>query len=456
VNLSQLYRSRLGRNIVSNYLGMFWLAALSLIAVPIYVHLLGRTGWAIVAASMAIQMFLSFLDAGFGQVMPRWLAQASDSLFEQAKLYRIFSGAFIALGLTGFLLGQAFAGTLARTWFNTGQIPPGELELGIRIVLFQFLFQFGNSANIGYWNGIQLQTLANVRQCLFMTLKHAAATLSIVFIARSPMCYLISFAALGATEFLVNRLTVVRRLGNELVRARQIDRDEIKRVVIQAGSFSVAVLVGTLVSQLDRIVLSNTQDLVSFGTYAIVASLGLSFMQFAAPVGRAFLPRLALDFSRNTGDLHRTTFRLFLTLLLVCVLPCLAVGTFAPLVLKLWIHNATIVADGTFPLRLLLVAVVLNAIYNLFYGHMIISGNGAVPVAINIACLVASLLAVAFVGTHIGIALGGVIWIASTSTQLVLGATWYFLFYSRGPSLGVDGLRLVRQAISAIFRGTTR
>lgn len=426
--LKRVLRSALWRNIISNYLAVIWLGGMSFVTLPIYVHTLGRAGWAVIAASMAIQIFVGVLDAGFSQVMPRWFAQVSNDLHEQAKLYRVFSRLYILLGLVGFLLGQIFAGILARNWFHTGHIPSSELELGFRIVLFQLLFQFANSANIGYWYGIQLQPLANWRQCLFMTLKQAGALLSIFFIVRSPLCYLASFALVGALECLANRRTVTHRLGVELARVRYADREEIRGIVFQAGGLNIAVLIGTLVSQLDRIVLTRTQDISAFGTYTIVASIAFAFFQLQAPLTRAFLPRLAMDAKLHMRETSRTTARLFVAMMSFCVLPCLLVAAVAPFVLKVWLHNDAIVAGGTLPLRLLLVAVALNSIYNVFYQNIIVSGKSSIAVAINVACLIMQLLVISLVGTHIGITLGGLIWIVNSSTQFCLGALWYFLF----------------------------
>lgn len=421
----RMYRSQLGRNIVSNYVGVTWLAFLSFATIPIYLHILGRTGWGLIAASLAIQMFLNFLDAGLSQVMPRWLAHGSDDLHEQAKLYRVFATIYFLVGVAGFLIGQLFASTLANAWFKTDD--PAALELGLRIVLVQLLFQFANSANVGFWNGVQLQTLANVRQCLFTTLKHACSLVSMFFIARSPFSYLVSFAVVGVLEFFANRYTVVRRLSVAMKDAQPIGRQEFHAIVLQTGGFSVAVIIGTLVSQLDRIVLTGTQNTTAFGTYVIVANFALAFLQFQAPLTRAFFPRVVIDFKQQASDGSRTMKRLFFGIIVFSVAPCLLAAALSPYILHVWIHNDAIVAQGALPMRLLLVAVALNSIYNVIYMKILTVGASALLIGINIVCFVVELLGIYLIGTDIGIVLGGIIWLINSSTQLGLATLWLFL-----------------------------
>ncbi|MCP2936248.1 hypothetical protein NK983_26535, partial [Salmonella enterica subsp. enterica serovar Typhimurium] len=60
------------RNAASSFLALAWLSLLSMLAIPIYIRLLGVSEWGLVAACASLQILSNFIDAGFSQIVPRW------------------------------------------------------------------------------------------------------------------------------------------------------------------------------------------------------------------------------------------------------------------------------------------------------------------------------------------------------------------------------------------------
>lgn len=420
--LSRLWDSRLARNALSNYLAVAWTALLSLAVIPIYVRTLGAGEWGVVAACMTLQGFLTLLDAGFGQILPRSLARVSGDPSEEARVFRAYDRIYATLAVAGFAGGQLLAGVAARRWFQASGVDAAHLELSLRVVLVQFLFQFANGVHVGFWSGMQLQEEGNLRTTGFVTLRHAAALASVLLLSPSALGYLVPFAVVCALEWGANRAAIRRRHLRDLG-AVEVRRGEIAAIVREAGTFTAAILVGLLVSQADRIVLSRSQSLTHFGYYVIVANLAMAFMNLHGPLTRAYFPRIAAEDAR--GERGGQALRhLLLGVLVACVLPCLAAAAAAPALLSAWLHDPAIVAAGTLPLRLLLLAVALNALYGVAYTRMLSRGAGRTAIVVNVAALGAVALTTALDGGRLGIALGGAIWLASAGTQLALGLAW--------------------------------
>jgi O-antigen/teichoic acid export membrane protein len=86
---------------------------------------------------------------------------------------------------------------------------------------------------------------------------------------------------------------------------------------------------------------------------------------------------------------------------------------------------------GTHPLQLLLLAVAVNSLYGCVYQVIIASGKSHIVLKFNLVALSVALLVVAIAGTSKGLMLGGIIWLSTTITQLVLGMGWLALTYQK-------------------------
>jgi O-antigen/teichoic acid export membrane protein len=408
--------SRLGQNVASNYVTIVWMGGLSLALIPVYMKLLGPSQWGIVAACISVQAFMSLLDLGLGQIMPRDIARVADSPRETATTFMLFSRAYLVLGVLGCALGQLAVPWLVDSWLDQGRGIDDDAILAFRCVLLQFVFQLANSAHIGYWNGLQAQGFANLRQCIFGTLKHMGALAAIMLWGGSPVAYLLPFLIVSALEYTANHWTIQREIS--FAAAPQPTVQDFRRLAREAGVLAVGVLVGMLISQVDRIVLSRTVDIESFGRYVIVANLGIAFMQLQYPLVRAYLPRIVQAQAINDRSASR---HLGIGIFVLCILPCAVVALFAPQILQAWTRDPNVVRDGVAPLRLLLAAVALNAAYQPLYQRILARGSTHLILRVNCIVLAVAIPTAIFATNAWGITGAGFTWLASAVVQVSLG-----------------------------------
>jgi len=412
----------LTRNIVSNYLAVVWLGGLGIVLIPVYLRLLGAHQWGIVAICITVQGMANLLDAGLGQILPRDIARCHDDAAAQSRIYRIYARAYAVLGWVGFCVGQGLLTLLLNGtihWFDTDLKP---YEWALRLVLLQFLFQFSNNASMGYWNGRQLQSQANLRQCFFGTLKHALALALLAGYAADVYAYVLGFAVAGGFEWWLNRRSVRGALNQYLKSSTEsLNRADFRRLAEDAGVLASGVFIGMLVSQIDRILLSSQVSPAEFGRYVIVANLGLAFLQLQYPLMRALFPRVV----REQAAGHMTSqSRYWVAVVVLCVLPCLVMIPLVPWILQIWLNDASVVSQGTGPLRFILGAVAVNALYHLIYQRMIARGHNRWIVMINTVVLLVIAPFLWFSGPEIGILAGGISWFIMATLQLALALIW--------------------------------
>lgn len=421
---SGLFASLTARNAASSFVALAWLSLLSMLTIPVYIQLLGVSEWGLVAACASLQILSNFIDAGFSQIVPRWAAKEALHPARLRHHVVLFRRLYIGLGLTMFLVLQASAAYLAHQWFQVPVHRADALELAIRVVSFQFLFQFVNNLHIGLWHGLQRQVLANVRACGFGTLKHVIALLALQLMSPQPWVYALAFACVACLEVSVNAVSVRRLLGRKSAIATG-DKVALAPLLKEVSVLSGGILVGLLVSQLDRIILSRTVDVAAFGIYTVVTTLALAFLQLQTPVTRAYFPVIVRNIQTNgrISGIHMK--RLLGGTLLTSTLPALLACVLAPQILELWLHDTKVVNLGALPLRLLLLAIALNSLYGCIYQVIIAKGQSQKVLQFNLISLAAATFVVYLCGTDSGLVLGGAIWISITFTQLLLGTIWF-------------------------------
>nr|WP_255348137.1 oligosaccharide flippase family protein [Herbaspirillum sp. YR522] len=408
-----------------NYGGVIWRAALSILLIPFYVHHLAPHEWGLVAICIAVQGFLTLLDAGLSQIIPRDIARASADKDGVARQFAIFSRAYFLLAAAAFCVGQLAVPWLATHWLKLTDGAPEESYASLRLAFLMFFFQFWNTVHIGYWNGMQEQHLANIRQVVFATAKHGAAASLVLFWSPTAQAYLIGFTVLTAMEWVANRTTIRRHLSGSGAKATLAD---LMKLTHETGILSVGVLLGLLVSQIDRFILSSMVSVSDYGRYIAVANLGLAFFQFQGPLLAAFYPRLSVELP--VGE-TRSLRHLSIGVALLNVLPCLIAALTAPFFLNLWIHDATIVAVGTLPLQLIFLAIAVNSVYQIFYQQILVHGQGAYVIWTNAANIILVGSFVLLATPHMGIVAGGWGWLLGASIQLLAGVLWTTFFKAR-------------------------
>jgi O-antigen/teichoic acid export membrane protein len=411
------------RNTASSFAALIWLNLLALITIPIYINVLGVSEWGLVAACASLQILLNFVDAGLGQIVPRWVAREADHSGRLRQHVNLFKYFYVVLGLGIFILLQIAASFLAHEWFKVSVDKADALELAIRIVSFQFLFQFVNNIHIGLWNGLQRQVLANLRACGFGTFKHVTALTALLLVAPQAWVYALAFAFVACVECCANALSV-RSLMNKQYANAAAEKVALVPLLKDVSVLSGGILVGVLVSQIDRIILSRTVDVGLFGIYTTVSTLALAFLQLQVPVTRACFPLLAREIYLDGRASSRLMRKMFAGTLITCAVPALLTSVFASEILNLWLNDPIIVRNGSATLRMLLIAIAVNSLYGCIYQIIVAKGLSHIVLKINLICLVGAALAVYLVGSSYGILLGSTIWLTSSTIQLFLGAAW--------------------------------
>jgi len=426
--LSRIAASKLLHNATSSMFALVWLNLLSFVAIPIYIRILGVSEWGIVAACVSLQIIANFVDAGFSQIVPRWVARETGNARLLQSYLIVFQRVFAALGLMVFSILQFGADYLAHHWFVTSAIEGESLEIAIRIFAFQLLFQLINGLYVGFWFGMGMQVGVNARTCFIGTFKHGSAVVALAFVQPEPWLYCLVFATAAAIELIINSLLLNRNLKSRItlqISANPIiEKLQVNLFLKQVMLLSIGIIIGLGASQLDRIFLSKTQSVEHFGIYTIVFTLASAILQIQSPWAKANFPSLVKNIQENYLPTRDQIKLIAFGIFLFGILPCVIIYLNAEIILRTWIADINVNQIGEPVLKLLMISMAINCVYSGIYQIIIAMGRDRVVLMVNIISTIAALTVVYLVNRDLGVILGAYIWLALTTAQLICGITW--------------------------------
>lgn len=98
----------------------------------------------------------------------------------------------------------------------------------------------------------------------------------------------------------------------------------------------------------------------------------------------------------------------------------------SPFFLSLWLDNAEAESIIIWPLRLILIAIAINSIYNIIYQIMLIKQKAIVILCINISSLLCVFPTIWLLSTRVGVLAGGIGWVLCSLIQLFISLLWLF------------------------------
>ncbi len=396
---------RLIENLISNYGYIALLALIPLVAVPLYLRLLGAAGWGSVALCLTLQGFLFSLDMALGPLMLRDVARAAahrSALRTYRRFLRIYAAASAFVFAVGLIL-LALVGEYRR--IHAEPIAADTLW-ALRLALLQFFFQFINYAAIGYWNGLERQRLANLRLAAFTLAKHALALTLLFTVSAHAATYMGAFALVASIEFALNHRRIRREPEDAAVDAPAAPRHDVL-------AFAVAALLGLASAQIDRGYLVFALPAAEYGLYYLIGIPMLTLFSLQMPIQRAYLPRLA------TAVLpHRVAAEMLKVSLLLIAMPSLLLAAFPQPALGLWLHAPELAAKGASTFRLLMLTVAMNALFGPAVLLLLNRHRNAVIGVLNALILVVQCGLLIWLTPHLGMISGAFAWLACGLIQL--------------------------------------
>lgn len=411
-------------NLIANLAGAGWSACLQLLCVPVIVRLIGVEAYGLIGFFVTLQASLQMLDLGFSTTVNRELARYStrlESSDESRDFLRtmelVYWGIGIGIGTAIMLL----APSIARHWIQAQHMSLAEVEQAIKLIGVVITLQWPLSFYQGGLMGLQRMTQLNAVRIGSGTLSYGGGLIVLWLISASARSYFLWQSFASFTQVTVTAAVLWKSMP-EGTRWPLFDCNRLRGVAhFAAGMGGIAVL-GTILGQMDKVVLSRILPLDQFGCYTLAGLLVSGLNLFVSPVFSAVFPRLSEMVARGQREPVRETYHEATQIMACLVLPLAGLMVaFAPLCAVAWTGDTKISGPVASIVSILVVGTAINGLMHIPFALQL--AYGWTRLGLQLALLKVALFAplTVWAAVHFGAKGGAATWALLNIFYLVVG-----------------------------------
>lgn len=318
------------RDLLVNFISKGWIALLSIIAIPLYLHYLGIEAYGLIGFFAALQGLLSLFDMGFGTTLNREYAvmtALSDQAQNMRDLLKTLQLIYITVGIGLSILIVVLSPLIVHHWIRVIDLPQKTVLTSIILMGISFLAQWPISFYTNGLMGLHYQVLANGLIFLFGTLRTLGAVLIILLFSSD----ITAFFKWQAFVAFLNVFIVATILWKKLPytgKRPHFRSDLLKSVWGYSAGLTGIAITAVLWSQMDKVILSKLLTLKEFGYYMLAFSVAVAINNMSYPVYTMIFPKLAHELAKGNIDNLKKIYHtgcqvIALTLIPVALLICI-------------------------------------------------------------------------------------------------------------------------------------
>lgn len=274
--------------IISYILGRGFAGLIPFLFIPLYIDILGIEAYGLVGFFTLMLSLSSLFDLGFGNTINREMARLSainENPGSLLKTLGVFSwGIALILGMV-----VVFAsGWIAREWINVKELYFTTVQQAICLMGIALLFQWPSTLYSSALIGLQKQVAFNVINTSAAIARGLGTLLVLIYLSPSIQAFFITQAAVSFLHTCALWLCLPKNIRKGKFDFNQMIK--IRSLLIDLAGINFLSLV---LLNLDKIILSKTLSLESFGYYSLAWTIanGLNYLIF--PLFYVFFPRFS-------------------------------------------------------------------------------------------------------------------------------------------------------------------
>lgn len=443
----------LRRNLIANSINQATAFSLNIVAVPLYLSLLGAAQYGLVGFALIVQMWVNLLDVGMSGTLSREMTRlkiGAESENEVNSFLRSLDLIFIASGMGIIVAAIVSRDWWAQNWFGDTVLPAEMVSQSVFLIAALSAARLLALLYRGGVMGLERQVFGST---VGIVSALARLFLPLPFILRDGDVRLL-FAAwllISIIETLVLRRELAKAFSASLGFAHFSWNALRRRAGLWSGVAFLS-LIWTLITQADKVVLSKELSLAQFGEYTVVTVLSTAILTIPTPIVLAYQPRLIA--AVESGDLvqiRRLMADAAQLILLFAVVPALALAATPFNAVIGWTGNPAVARAITDYAAPYLLGSAVVAFAPLIYAVQFAHGNLRLLLRANILSAVFLVPAVIYVADAYGARGAALLWLAMAALWLL---AYYPIALVRFCGLQIADFAKIGAAIVLLVAGT--
>lgn len=409
--------------LVASYIGSAWTALIGLALLPLYVRYLGIESYGLIGFFATLQLWLSILDFGLATTLSREAArflagartpQDIRDLLRSMEL--VYAGTAAALAV----IVIAASGWIATEWLTAKALDTASVTHALKLMGVVIAIQWMGTLYRGGLVGLQRQVWLSGTSALFATVKGFGSLLVLMLISPTVTAFFLFHCAVAFVESLV----LANRLHSSMPPAPVSPRfnlNALARIWQFAGSVTVIGVLGTVLTQVDKVLLAKMLPLDEFGYFMLTVAVAGALSMLVLPIMNVAFPRFGELASEGSNRALNEEFHRFAQLLSLAVIPAsLLLALFAEQIMQLWTGDPVIARSVAPPLRVWILGTALNCMTHIPHLAQLAHGWTRLAIGVNVVSVAGTIvLLLAFV-PRFGVMAAAWIWVGVNTFYILV------------------------------------
>ncbi len=292
----------LHKNTIANYVGLGYTTIVGIVVMPLYLQFLGAEAFGLIGFFTVLLSWMQLLDMGMSPLLSRQAAMARSSKINFLELKKLLRSLELIIAILTLAVIFGISGGsdwIASNWLSIGSLVLTEVEICIVLMGVIVGLQFFSSLYRGGIRGMENQVTLNVANIVLVTFKFFGALLLLRYVTQSLVYYFAYQLIIGLLELVVLSTLLYKSLPPTNSIGFSFFWRTLKPALPFAGGIAYTSGIWVLLTQLDKLILSNVLPLSEYGYFALVAIVAAGIIQISSPISQAILPRMTYLLSQG-------------------------------------------------------------------------------------------------------------------------------------------------------------
>lgn len=292
------------RNTALSYAGQAYTLLVGILIMPFYLGHMGAEAYGLIGFFSVLQAWLQLLDAGLSPSLVRAVAH-QQGVEEQdghlGRLLRSFELIFVPLAGLCCLAMVLGSDWIAVHWLNAQELSTQTLikcislmGLVIALRLYSTLYKSGIQ-------GLEQHAWLNIANVIIATLRYFGGLFLVSTISSDPVVFFEFQVLVGVIETLIFASRARREMPTPSW-LTGFDWQLVKPILPFAASMSGTTVLWIVLTQIDKVLLSELLPLNEYGYFSLVALISTGIMMLSNPLAQTLLPRLTVLMAEGRRD----------------------------------------------------------------------------------------------------------------------------------------------------------
>jgi len=360
--------SLLKKNISANLFGNGWMALMGLVFVPLYIKFLGVESYGLIGIFTMLCVMTGILDMGLSGTLNREMARLSVLPGKEQEIRNLVRSLEIIYWCIALVIGIAVIAVspfIAHHWVRAEQLSSSTIEQAVLIMGFILMLQWPISFYVGGLTGLQRQVILNAVNISISTLRGVGAVAVLWLISPTIQAFFLWQIIISAIHTFLLVTFFWRKLPKSESRP-VFQKQLLKGIWRFAAGIGGTSILGIILTQMDKLILSKMLTLEMFGYYALASIIALSPLRLCGSLFVSIYPRFTQLVSLNEQEGLRQLYHKGCQFMAVLILPVsIVVAMYSYEIILLWTQNPITAERSHLLVSILICGTALNAIMHL-------------------------------------------------------------------------------------------